>query len=473
MIPLRWNWYRWWNSAAALLLVVFTASPARSAAGNVPVTLRVRTAGGGLIEQAYVALVPEWRPSTRPLIEEIAKNGVWAGRVPAGTYWLIGGAKGFAVGLRGPLALSDPSGMNLEIVLSPLKPIQGIVRDDHGRPIAGVRVSGINGAVMPPLGTLSELAVRHLASDFSATAGSDGRWSGALPDGDVPLIFEAPGRAAVWRIHSKNGPATMDVTLSVAAMLKVTTDRVDPSLVLTLLREGTNTPEEIPADEQPRIWARWVRTRVLTWSSLLPGTYGIYAKDPDAHDFMQEATKLASVTLAAGKQGEARVALPPVRRAATSSGALFLRGISGKELGDAIEAFGHDAGGNSRRVDPFVEQAMGGTVVWVKTDGVHGPFYGMTNHRFFFSAPDLGEANLRPDAEPWPATVYPRADARFQLRFAEKDLQPPRSGIAMLHGCGRGDRVAVPITIDVHHAAAFTARRAVRLRFSSSLPSNR
>jgi len=59
MIPPRYNLYRGWNSAAALLLVAFTASPARSAVGNVPVTLRVRTAGGGVIEQAYVALVPE------------------------------------------------------------------------------------------------------------------------------------------------------------------------------------------------------------------------------------------------------------------------------------------------------------------------------------------------------------------------------------------------------------------------------
>jgi hypothetical protein len=45
----------------------------------------------------------------------------------------------------------------------------------------------------------------------------------------------------------------------------------------------------------------------------------------------------------------------------------------------------------------------------------------------------------------------------FTLRFAEKDLQPPVSGMAVLRNCGRIERITVPIEIGEHGVAQFTA----------------
>jgi hypothetical protein len=448
--------------AAMLLLAIFVPNPAMPGISEMPattvaVTVRVRTTGGSPVAQAYVGLIPAWRPSSRPLVEEIAEKGVSVLRVPAGTYWLIAGARGFAVSSLGPVSVSQTSGMNQAIELPALKPATGTVRDEEGHPVTGARVAGVNAAIPPPLGSLSELAVRYLAADLSATTDQNGKWTRKLPEGAVPLLFEAPGRAAEWRIRPENGPAILDVSLSTGATLKVTTDRVDPNLIVTLSREEPNPPTSILADEQPRVWARWTKSNVITWSSLPPGVYGVYAKYPDPRYFMQTAAKLATVTLAAGGQRAVRVALPSVRLPATSSGALFLRGISRKDLGEELQAFGRDTAGNPKLVEYCVEEVIGGSVVYVKTDSVRGPFYGMTKDRFFSTVPDLAEARQDANAEPWPAAVHPRAGAHVHLRFAEKDLQPPRSGVAVLRDCGKGDRVTVPIEVGRDNLARFTA----------------
>jgi hypothetical protein len=441
----------------ALLLSTFVSTSLKAAAGDIAVTVHVRTAGASPVAQAYVAIVPAWQPSSRPLAEEIAEKGVSVLHVPAGKYWLIAGVRGFGVSSRGPVSVTKTSGVNLVIELPPLKPMTGTVRDEQGRPVAGARVAGLNAAVPPPLGTLSELAVRHLASDLSATTDQNGKWTRKLPDGAVPLLFEASGRAAEWRIRPESGSTTLDVSLQKGATLKVATDHVDPNLIVALSREDSEAAANTLADEQPRVWARWTKSTVLTWSSLPPGVYGVYAKYPDPHYFMQTAVKLTTVTLAPGDQRAIRVALPVSRRPATSSGALFLKSVSRKDLGEELQAYGRDTAGNPKPVEHFVEEVMGGSVVYVKTDGVRGPFYGFTKDRFFSTVPELAETHQDAKSEPWPAAVHPRAGAHLHLRFAEQDLQPPHSGLAVLRDCSEGDRVTVPIEIGKDNLARFTA----------------
>ena len=440
----------------ALLLSTFISVPLTATAGDIAVTVRVHTAGASPVAQAYVAIVPAWQPSSRPLVEEIAEKGVSILHVPAGKYWLIAGVKGFGVSSRGPVSVTKTSGVNLVIELPPLKPMTGTVRDEEGRPLGGARVEGLNAAVPPPLGTLSELAVRYLASDLSVTTDQNGTWTRKLPDGAVPLLFEAPGRAAEWRIRPENGPSTFDVSLPKGATLKVTTDRVDPNLIVTLSREDSAAAGSL-ADEEPRVWARWTKSTVLAWNSLPPGVYGVYSKYPDPHYFMQTALKLTTVTLVAADQRAICIALPSARRPATSSGALFLKSVSRKDLGEGLQTYGRDAAGHQKLVEHFVEEVMGGSVVYVKTDGVRGPFYGFTKDRFFSTVPDLAESRQDASAEPWPAAVHPRAGARLHLRFAEQDLPSPHSGVAVLRDCSEGDRVTVPIEIGQDNLARFTA----------------
>ncbi len=389
------------------------------------------------------------------MAEEIAEKSVTGFRVPAGTYWVIAGARGFAVSTRGPISISNTSA-NLTIVLSPLKPLSGSVRDGEGNPIAGARVAGVNGATPPPLGSLSELAVQYLAPDLSATTDQAGRWTRNVPDGAVPLLFEAAGRAAEWRMRPENDTTTLDVVLSKGATLRVMADRADPNMVVTLSRQDADASKSILADEQPRVWARWMKRSAATWNSLPAGVYGIYAKYPEPRFFMQTAAKLATVTLAPGDQRSVSVTLP-VKRPATSWAVLFLRDVPREDLGEEIETFGRDGSGRAKRAEHFVEDTVGGSVVYIKTDSVRAPYYGTTKDRFFFTASDTAEGKQDESAEPLTAAALARADARLHLRFLEKDLEAPGAGTATLRGCGDGARVGVPVAISKDNIARFTA----------------
>jgi hypothetical protein len=213
--------------------------------------------------------------------------------------------------------VSGPA-LDVSIELSPLQPATGSVRDEAGHPIAGARVSTLNAAIPPPLGKVSALALRHLGSGWSATTDSSGVWTLPLPKGAVPLLFEAPGRSAEWRVRPEGDFPAIDVSLSPGATLTVTTNREEANLVVTLSRAETSMCT-IPVDRQPFLWARSGKNKMLTWSSLPPGTYTIYAKYPEPRYFMQTAAKLADVVLSAGEERGVKVTLPPVRQQATRS----------------------------------------------------------------------------------------------------------------------------------------------------------
>ncbi|MEO8383170.1 MAG: carboxypeptidase-like regulatory domain-containing protein [Acidobacteriota bacterium] len=444
-------------SAVALLLGLALSTSARPATAEVAVTIRIRTTDGKPVERAYVALVPLWRPWSRPLVEVIAERGVSVLRVPVGKYQLLAGARGFAVSSKGPVDISQTSDTTIAIALPALKSVTGIVRNRDGSPLTGVRVASVHAAIAAPLGRLSEVAIRHLASDWRATTDEHGKWTLKVPEGAVPLLFEAPGRAAEWRIHSESDSTALDVSLSRGAILTVTTDRIDPKLIVTVAREDAGASNGILANEQSRVLARWTTTAIVQWTSLPPGTYGVYAKYPEPRYFMQTAAKLATVTLAAGDERALRVSLPPVREAAVNVAALFVRGIARSDLAEELEVFGRNATGAPQRMEHFVEEASGGSVVYGKIDAAHPPYYARTSDRFFSPVPDHAEGLLGPNAEPWPTAVLPRADAHFRLRFAEGDLQVPQSGIAVLRECGKVDRVTVPIEISRDNNGEFTA----------------
>jgi hypothetical protein len=444
----------------AALLAAISLLAGQPAKADVAVTIHVRTADGKPGKDAYVALVPLWRPSSRPLVEEISKTGISILDVPAGFYQLVVGAPGFAVSSRGPVEIEQSSGMNLDMALAALQPVNGTVTDGDGHPLAGARVASAQAAIPAPLGSLSVLAVKHLAPDWTTTTDELGHWSLKLPPGGaVPLLFEAPGRAAAWRIRSENDTADFQVALLRGAVLKVAVDRLDPNLVVTLKREDGEATNHIVATDRSRVWARWATSKVLDWSSLSPGQYAVYAKYSEPRFFMQTAVKIGTVTLAPGDERTLRAVLPPERHGATHMNALFLRGISrsSKDLDHELEGFGRAPAGNPQHVETFLEEVIAGTVVYGKTDGVNPLFYVRTAGQFFTTIPDLAADLPNPYAEPWLASVHTRADAYLQLRYLEKEVQLVHSGVAVLSGCGKVDRVTVSIGISKFNVASFTA----------------
>lgn len=441
---------------ATFLLAMLSANAAPPATQGVVVTARVRAATGVAIRDAYVGLVPEWRTSSQPLMEQLVEKGVCRFRVQPGTYWLVAGAPGYGVTSFGPFVVSGWE-MDVPVELSPLQPASGIVRDEAGHPIDGARVSTLNAAIPSPLGKLSELAARHLASDWSTTTDKEGAWKLRLPQGAVPLLFEAPGRAAEWRITPADHSIAVDVPLAKGAELTVSTDRGDANLVVTLARDDSGAASTIPGGRQPLVWARSAKASVLTWESLPPGTYTIYAKYPDPRYFMQAATKLATVTLAAGQEQRIEVVLPPVRPRASSSAALLLQDLTREDLGKDVQAFGRDAQGRSTPLEHFVEEVMGGSVLHLNAEASGPPYFAMTEDRFFSAHPALAEAVREADAAPSTAAVHSRADADVLFRSLEKELQIPQAGLARLRDCRGGGDVIVPIEIRSNGFARFSA----------------
>jgi hypothetical protein len=359
VITTRWPslWFRW---SVAVVAVVggINDAPLVAASGLNPVTVHVRAVGGELVPDAYLALVPKWRPLSRPLLEAVVEKGIWIAHAPPGSYRLIACARGFAP-LSQSASIAQDKAANLTVELQPLKRVTGNVSDEQGNPIAGVRIATINAAIAPPLGKLSRLAVDHLKSDWSVTTDKDGSWTLGLPGAPTALLYEAPGFGAEWRLREPADSSALDVSMKSGAELHLIADRSDSNLVVTLVREETNAGSGVPADWQRQIWARWAATPRLTWDSLQPGTYAIYAKYPDTRFFMPQAVKIGAVTLAASESRDLHVTLPPALVPAKSVATLFVENATRKDLGDEVEAFGVDAGGAPRRVDVVTEEASG------------------------------------------------------------------------------------------------------------------
>lgn len=424
---------------AAFVLALLILAPALSAGPDVTTTVEVRTAGGDLVTQSYVALVPLWRPWSKPSAEGVAEKGISTFGVVAGTYHVIAGARGFEVSVRESVKITTPAGTKVAIVLTPLQPVTGTVRDTDLRAIPGARVATVHGAILPTLGKLSALAVRHLGSDWVATTDRRGHWRLAVPEGAVPLFFEASGYAGEWQVRSA-GAAELDVKLVRGAELTITTDRVDLDLIVSLSPESGVSQNAVLATEQERLWARWAASGVLSWKSLPPGTYDILAKYPAPRYFNPTASKLATVRLEPGGVQKLRLLLPPARKPATSTSALFLWQIWRSDLTE-LKAFGRSASGDPRLLEHFLEEVVGGTVVHLRTGDVRPPFYATTSDWFFSLVQDLPDEHREPSVEPWWALAHPRADAHFSVRFLEEELQPPRTGIVVLTGCKNVRRV--------------------------------
>lgn len=443
----------------ASLFIPFGAAGAPSGRLPVPVRVHVLTSAGKPVRDAYIALVPVWRPSSIPLVEEITDTGSSVFRVPMGRYQVVAGAKGFQVSTEG-LPVSHELGENRNVVLKPLLRASGKVKDENGTPVAGVRVAESLGEIVAPFAKLSALAVRHLSSDWSVVTDQEGNWTLGVPDGKVPLVFSAEGRAAQWRFYKTGDPEPLEVSMFPGATLRITCDRPDPNLMLTLERDGGDPAGSIPRGWQRPVWARWAKTAFTTWSSLPAGLYSVYAKYVDPRFFMRRATLVGRVELSASKETELKVTLPSEMHAAVSVFRLYLDGVSPQDVDvDDLEAFGLDATGDVHSLHCVVQQTVGGTVLYVNPDGAKPPLYAVTADRFIGAVFDVADTEAEDSAvPPMPAALQPRADAYLVFRSLEKELQLPRAGLAVLHDCSKTiPRLSVPISIRGGNLAEFTA----------------
>jgi hypothetical protein len=443
--------------AVVIFLSICVCNAAPSPTKEVPVTVRVHAQSGGSIPDAYIAFVPGWRPTNHPLVETIAAKGVADLRISPGTYLVIAGARGYA--LYSHETSITPSSGALSLELHQLKEAHGTVAGEDGRALSGVRVERINAAIPVPLGTLSALAARQLGPDWSTTTDEAGRWTLGLPDATVPLLFEIPGFGAEWRVNTKGDDKSMTSVLTRGSGLRLTTDRSDADLIVTLAAEPNSASTSIPAEQQPLLWGRATApSSRLEWSSLPQGTYGIFAKYPDPLHFMQRATKIGAVTLAPGEMRVFHVALPPAKVRAERSLSFFVPDLSRAELGSNEEGFARSVNGSPVRADAFVEDVSGGSVVYLRADGVRSPFYMLTDDYVLSALPASAEPMERArNDEPLAGSVRHRADVVLRLRAAEASVPVPESGIARFPECDGGSDLLIPFNLQKNSAVGFSA----------------
>jgi hypothetical protein len=234
------------------LQVVFLCSSIVAGSSDLQVKVRVRSVDGAPVRTAYVAVIPMWRPSSRPLVELVADKGLATLRVPAGQYRLIAGARGFAIADRA-VTVSLITASDVVVELQRLQRVSGTVFDAQGNPIEHARVSLVSGAILPPLDRLSEMAVRELGTDLSTTTDAHGVWTLGVGPGSAPLVIDAPGRAGAWHLYREGEAAALDVALAEGATLRVTTDRIDPDLIVTLMREDAGDAHGVPPEWQAQM----------------------------------------------------------------------------------------------------------------------------------------------------------------------------------------------------------------------------
>jgi hypothetical protein len=429
---------------------------------DISIKVHVRGPGGTAVRDAYVAVIPEWRPWSRPLVETIATEGLATYGVPPGTYYISAGAKGAGSTVQGPVTIASNSAKDFTLALTPLRKVSGTVLDDRGNPIEGARVSDLRAAVPPPLDVVSDLTLQHLGSEWKTKTGRDGSWTLMLPQMDMPLVIEARGKAPLLRSYHPGDEAALTTVLQQGATLRLTLDRVAPDMILTLRQESGSNAGVLQA-WQPKVWARWASTTTLEWDSLPAGDYRVQASYPDPLCFAQKSFELPPITLSAGQAGEAAVILPSAISASQHEVALFVPKLHAKDFEEGLETFGVAASGAPRRTSHFVEDVIGGTVIHFRVDETHKPFYAATADRFLASSVGESEADGGSHGVPLRASVHPRADAHLIVRSAEKELLVPPAGMALLHECGRLKKtdppveILVPIEISGQDLARFTA----------------
>ena len=440
------------NRLIIVMAFCVSLASAASAADDVAVRVRVWTDDGEPAQNVYVALVPDWRPWSAPLAEAIAESGTHTFTVPKGTYHFVAGVRGYDIALEGPFKLFSDSNGNVSAHLKRLTTtVSGFVVDEAGKPLAGIHVSQSRAVLQPPFGTSSKLAIQHLSSDWATVTGADGKWTLPMPNGTVPMLFAADGYAPQWRVYKPVDPSVLSVIMSGGSALRVSCDHVDPDLVLSLEREGTDLTGSIPHTWQRQVWAQWVTGNTLAWSSLPPGNYAVYARYVDAGFFMNRAVKIGAASLEEGKTTAIRVTLPAPQTRAKSIVQLFLEHTKLSDLKDVADAVATDRDGKVRHVGWFLEQTVGGCGLLLNADNVRAPFYAVTPDRFI-----TADADAVPGV-PLRANIYSRADAYATVRSAEKDLELPLSGMAIFRDCGKSKMVTVPVEIENGLARLTTA----------------
>jgi hypothetical protein len=427
---------------AAMLLAIVALCAVAVAAPAETVEIRVTVrAGTEKAATAYVAFIAPDHPMHRPSAEALAPFGTATFRLRPGTYRTLAAAAGYQ-DRTGSVRIT--TARDLQFTLEPEVSIHGTVTGSGGQPIAGARVSQARLAGPVPLGSFSDLARKLLAPAWSTSSDAGGRWTlPAHTDGTLPLLVEADGYAPAL-LRDPAVPCVLERGASLHADL----DRADPDLVLTLLPERPDGAG-LPAEWQPRVYARRADRTSLNWSAVAPGRYQVVARYLDARRFTNPVP-LAAVTLAAGDRGQVRLTLPPHVDPDPHPVVLFAAGKSGADL-VSLRAAGLTPAGEADEVQHATEPSSGGVLVYLRTTAAPQDLLLTTPQ---FVAVGQRSASKSSVEAPGATLLSARGDLSFRFVTSVASVPLPRYTMARFEDCTLGSELgsfgafAAPVAAD-------------------------
>jgi len=286
-----------------------------AAAEDAAIHLEVRSAGAP-VGAAYIALVPDDQPWSRPLEETVtdASSEIqW--RVPPGKYrWVVGAPdywweKSPAFDLE-----AGPGPRREKVELRRLGRAKGRVRTHEGEPIAGARVGDLYAFLAASRNRLSALGEKHLAGNWEVRTRSDGTFElPALEGHRFSALVEArgyePGLIDNHLLRAE-APEFLELKLGPGASLKVEWE-AEPNAApgfFQLKPQDRAFLSRVPAVVPEWIWERPAVGGTAEWIALPAGDYTLYWIG--AEPVQKPVVQLGQFKLAAGRLEERRVQMP-------------------------------------------------------------------------------------------------------------------------------------------------------------------
>lgn len=406
----------------ACSLLLWCAFPANTSAQTrrLHVSLKVIESGGAFIESAYVAVYRETEPWDKPRSELLTgAAGVAPLQLEDGTNVVLIAAEGFPPKMV--MLPGEKGGAERTVHLDAGMPIHGSVSDASGNAIAGARVSVLQPDYAPR-------AQKYLGRRETVT-GKSGEWSLPVARQGNAFLIEAAGYSAAFANDTSLGPNGLDIVLTPAVPLRISFDRIDPDMFVTLRREGETGLSEVVQD---KAWSRPVTTNTIEWQTIPAGTLHVLVRHRDPLRFVHDE-RVRTITLEQGKPLTLSVTLPAVPQPVSSFVTVFAKTNEAEQPAPyrGIEP-----------VDVALVRAIAGVVLYLNTPDARDVVIPTRTHILLPKIPKEKGADslLR-------ATALPRADATLNVRTTEPAVPLPVQGNAEHQQCGGHVRTVLPFPI--------------------------
>lgn len=415
------------------ILLLTCACLLASAQAGIAAQVTVKAIGP---DSAYIAIVAEDRPWSDPAQESIGSGASW--EVPAGSYRIVAGARGYATEFSEPIAIAQSDTRELRFPLTSLATVKGFVVSEGGNPVARASVtSGFQRNV------LSAIAEAHLRSNSVAISSTNGSFAVFVRPETQRLIIEAAEYApAVMDVALLAGKPSTTVVLRKGASLGLRWSApIEPrSEKISLLPVDAALPAQMTRAEAIALWTRSITQSEPRWDGLPSGTYQIVMRSAGASS-APPPVDLGEVILAPGEQRSVNVVLPARPANQDASAGTFRVLVRDAELENENLHITHWSGSNRTKLIPSIRRVAGGSLLTLDAPCSAGSVLVLD------TLGEIGSTTLDGTCgETIRVALAPRARLAARITVPS-GVRLPRFALLRATNCGAGGEMELPFAI--------------------------